>query len=197
MQEIEAKFLNINREEIIQRLLDIGAEVVFDERLLKRCAFSLATKIPGEWIRVRDEVDKITLTYKRVHTESIDGVELEIDSFENGILFLQKLGLIQTAYQETKRIRYFLKEDNVTFDIDTWPALNSWIEIESSSEQMVKKYAELLGFKWEDAMFGSADFVYAKIYNVTTDWINNHCPILTFNNIPKELKPENKKNTNE
>jgi hypothetical protein len=37
--------------------------------------------------------------------------------------------------------------------IDLWPGLNPFIEIESHSEENVKKYSELLGFDYSDGIF--------------------------------------------
>lgn len=191
-KEIEAKFININKLSVIRKLEELGAEKVFDERLLRRCVFNLPVVKKGAWARVRDEVEKVTMTYKRVTEQSLDGVEeveLVIDDFDNGRLFLRSIGLVEKAYQETKRIRY--KIDGVEFDIDTWPGLNSWLEIEASTNEDVKKYAKLLGFKWKDAMFGSADFVYEKVYKVDIDWINNKCAVLKFGELPPELQSSN------
>ena len=195
-KEIEAKFLNIDKDNVIKNLEKIGAVKIHDEKLLRRCVYSLPIKKEGAWARVRDEGDKITMTYKRVTSKSLDGVEeveITVDNFDRAREFLRSVGLIEKAYQETRRMRYYLKSENVEFDIDTWPALNTFIEIESDNEAAVKKYAKILGFNWEKAMFGSADFVYAKEYNVTEDWINNQCPLLAFNKLPKELLLNNKR----
>lgn len=195
-KEIEAKFININKDEIIQKLEKIGAKKAFDERLLRRYVYNLPIEKKGAWARVRDNGDKITMTYKRVVSESLDGVEeveIEVNDFDKARDFLRSIGLIEKSYQETKRIRYEIKELNIEFDIDTWPGLEPWIEIEADSEEKVKEYAELLGFKWEEAMFGSADIVYVKIFNVTQDWINNECAILSFSDLPFELTEENKR----
>ncbi|MCA9383952.1 CYTH domain-containing protein [Candidatus Dojkabacteria bacterium] len=191
-KEIEAKFINIDKPQIINKLEELGATKVFDERLLRRCVYNLPIEKFGAWARIRDEVDKVTMTYKRVLDQSLDGVEeieLVIDDFDNGRSFLKSIGLLEKAYQETKRIRYTL--GSIEFDIDTWPALNPWIEIEAATSEDVQKYAELLGFNWEDAMFGSADFVYERVYKIDADWINNQCPVLKFDELPPELQESN------
>lgn len=191
-KEIEAKFINIDKSQVVKQLEKLGAIKVFDERLLRRCVYKLPIEKEGAWARIRDEVDKITMTYKRVVNQSLDGVEeveLIIDDFDKGRSFLKSIGLLEKAYQESKRMRYVI--ESVEFDIDTWPALNPWIEIEAKTEEDVKKYAKLLGFKWEDAMFGSADLVYEKIYNIDADWINNRCPFLKFDDLPPELQESN------
>ncbi|PIZ46794.1 hypothetical protein CO180_02835 [candidate division WWE3 bacterium CG_4_9_14_3_um_filter_41_6] len=195
-KEIEAKFINISKGEIIKKLEEIGAEKVFDERLLRRCVYNLPIHKEGAWARVRDEVDKVTMTYKRVTQQSLDGVEeveVKVDSFDKAREFLRSVGLIEKAYQETKRLRYVIKDVDVEFDVDTWPGLNPWIEIEADTEDKVKEYALKLGFVWSDAMFGSADFVYTKVFNITESWINNECPILSFEKLPIELTEQNKR----
>ncbi|WKZ27474.1 MAG: CYTH domain-containing protein [Candidatus Dojkabacteria bacterium] len=197
-KEIEAKFININKEDIIKKLENIGAVKVFDERLLRRCTYDLPIAKSGAWARVRDEVDKITMTYKRVVSQSLDGVEeveVEVDNFDKAREYLRSVGLVEKAYQETKRIRYVIKDLDIEFDIDTWPGLEPWIEIEADTEEKVKEYASLLGFNWKEAMFGSADFVYAKIFKITEDWINNQCALLSFAELPFELTEENKRNS--
>ncbi len=197
MTEIEAKFININKKEIIAKLEKLGAQKVFDERLLRRCVYELPNTSENAWARVRDEVDKVTMTYKNILTNKVDGVkeiELIIDSFEKGRDFLKALGLKERAYQESKRIRYNIPSENVEFDIDTWPGLEPWIEIEAKSEDTVRKYTKRLGFNWEDAMFGSADLVYEKIYNVSAHFITHECPVLKFGHLPKELSEDNLRN---
>lgn len=195
-KEIEAKFINIDKDQIIKALEGIGASKVYDERLLRRCVYSLPIEKPGAWARVRDEGDKITMSYKRVVNRSLNGVEeveLVVDDFNKAREFLCSVGLSEKAYQETKRLRYYIESENVEFDIDTWPGLNPFIEIEADNASKVRKYAEKLGFNWSEAMFGSADFVYAREYNVTEDWINNTCPLLAFDMLPKELSESNRR----
>ena len=193
-KEIEAKFININKAALIKKLKKIGAKKTFDERLLRRCVYHLPTRDKDAWARVRDEVDKITMTYKRITKQSVDGmqeVELVVDNFDNACEFLQSVGLTEKAYQETKRIRFVIESEKVEFDIDTWPALNPLLEIESDNKDVVKKYALILGFDWNDAMFGGADLVYEKRYKIDTNWINNKCPVLKFGELPKELQDSN------
>jgi adenylate cyclase, class 2 len=196
-KEIEAKFLNISKVELIKKLEDIGAQKAFDERILRRCVYNLPINNDNAWVRVRDEVDKITMSYKKISSFSLSGVEeieLTIDSFENARNFLKSVGLIEKAYQENKRLRYVLHEENVEFDIDTWPGLAPCLEIEADSETKVKHYADLLGFDWKDATFGSIDYIYEKIFDVTSDWVCNECPVLTFDNIPTQLTNSNLRN---
>jgi adenylate cyclase class 2 len=195
-KEIEAKFINISKVVMVKKLEEIGATKVFDERLLTRCAYNLPIHDKDAWVRVRDEVDKVTMSYKKESSQSLDGVEeieIVVDSFEKTRDFLKAVGLFEKAYQETKRMRYEIKDKGVVFDIDTWPGLEPWIEIEADNEEIVKEYALKLGFDWKDAMFGSAPLVYERIYNISSDFIKSKCPILSFDDLPFELSEQNKR----
>lgn len=195
-KEIEAKFLNIDKTEVISKLEAIGAVKIHDKILLRRCAYNLPNHIKNSWVRIRDGGNKVTMSFKRVKENSIHGmeeIEIIINDFEQGRNFLKAIGLREKAYQETLRIRYAIPTDNVEFDIDTWPALNPFIEIESIDEAVVERYAKALGFNWGDRVFGSVDTVYVLEYKITKNWIINLCPTLTFKEFPPQLLPDNKR----
>ena len=80
----------------------------------------------NEWFRIRQESDKITMTYKCIHNDSIDGVE-EHD-FDAAAQILEKTGLKNTSTQEN--YREIWKNDEIEICIDTWPGLAPYIEIE-------------------------------------------------------------------
>ena len=122
-KEIEAKFININKDDIILKLKQLGAELVYEERLLRRRVYDLSYPKAGAWARVRDEVDKITMTYKRVSdSSSIQGtyeVELVVNSFEDAASFLKACKVHESSYQENYREKW--SRGNVEVCIDTWP----------------------------------------------------------------------------
>ena len=147
--EIEAKFLDINPEEIRGKLKKLGARMVYPERLMRRKVFEHPTNKENDWIRVRDEGDKITLSYKKLFDRSLHGtkeVVVEISDFEKACDILQGAQLRFVSYQETKREKWELGGSEIT--IDTWPWIPTFVEIESASEEKVKEVAERLRFRW-------------------------------------------------
>ncbi len=79
--EYEATFLDINKKEIRKRLKDLGAKLVKPEFLQKRFNFippKILTKY--SWIRVRDEGDKITMSYKAIEGDKIEN-QKEIEKY--------------------------------------------------------------------------------------------------------------------
>jgi len=183
--EIEAQFLDINKDEIRKRLEEIGAELKKPEVLMKRTVF-----YTGEhsFARVRDEGDKIVMTYKNVSDDnSILGtkeVNVTVSDYEDAILFLQGCGLKAKAKQETKREVWVL--DGVEITIDTWPWIPTFMEIEGPSEEKVWSTAKALGYGKEQAKYGSVDTTYQHYYGIDTDVINQHTPEITFEMTPPE-----------
>ena len=188
--EIEAQFLDIDKDKMREKLKAVGAECKKPEVLMRRTVF-----YTGEhsFARVRDEgAGKIVMTYKNVFDDnSILGtkeVNVTIDDYENGILLLKSCGLKVKAEQESYREKWVLDlgEGEVEICIDTWPWIPTFIEIEGPSEKQVWEVAEKLGFDKSQAKFGSVDTTYQYYYGVDTDTVNLHTPEILFDMDPPE-----------
>lgn len=181
--EYEATFTNISKDEAHKMLTKSGASLVKKEFLQRRTVFNLpsGTDVPGGWVRVRDEGDKITLSLKIVDGKAIINQKeicLEVNDYHKTIDLLKAIGCQEKAYQETKRELW--KLDGVEITIDEWPFLEPFVEIEGESEAEVKKVSEKLGFIWVQAKFCAADTIYSEKYGLALDEINNHTPRIIF-----------------
>lgn len=180
--EFEAKFPDIKKQEIRQRLERAGAKLVRHEFLQKRVAFFPPVgEVDGRWLRVRDEGDKITMSFKIVSGANIEDqkeVCLTVNDFETTRNFLINIGCKEKAYQETKRELWNL--DGLDITIDEWPFIHPFIEIEGKSEEEVKKASEELGFKWQDAIFGGAALMVQREYDIPRQVINDETPRIVF-----------------
>jgi len=173
--EYEAKFVNINKNLIRKKLQNIGAELFKPEFLQKRIAFDLPDgyKRKGAWARVRDEGDKITMSFKSVDGDKIHNQKeicLKVNNFEEAENFLNAIGCKAKSYQENKREIWNL--DDVEITIDEWPFLDPFIEIEGESEDKVKSVAEKLEFDYSKAIFGATDVLVNIKYGIPLDVIN-------------------------
>ena len=186
MEEIEVKFLNIDVEEIEKKLKDIGAEKVF-EKLYKRKTFDypdFRLDKKGSWIRLRHEGDEITLAFKqrlgigKDNDEGMEEIEFVVSDFEQAEHFLLSIGLIRKGYQENKRIRYQL--GNIEFDIDSWPKLNPYLEIETPSWEEIDKAISLLGLDPKEKRIFSTN----QIYELEGINLNEYIEV-TFNKMTK------------
>ncbi|MFH1968486.1 MAG: CYTH domain-containing protein [bacterium] len=181
--EYEATFLDINKDEMRETLEKAGAKLVKPEFMQKRVVFNLPAGHNKEhvWLRVRDEQDKITMSYKETGTKKIEDqkeISLVINDFESGAEFLKLIGCERKAYQETKREIWEL--DDVEICIDTWPFLEPFVEVEGKSEKEVKAVSEKLGFDYSKALFCATTQIYSKKYNIPFEVINNGIPKITF-----------------
>lgn len=181
--EYEATFPNINKNSLRIRLKKAGAKLIRQEFMQKRIVFHLPKghEIKGGWIRVRDEGDKITMSLKAVNGEKIEDqkeVCLKVDSFDQAVLFLESIGCVKKAYQESKRELWML--DNVEITLDEWPFLEPYLEIEGKSETVVEHAAKKLGLDYAQAIFGAVDTLYSQKYNLSSDIISNHTPLIIF-----------------
>lgn len=168
MEEIEVKFLNVHKPELEKKLEEVGARKV-GEYFYKRQVFDypdLSLDKKGAWIRLRDEGDQIMLSYKqRLGMQGTSGndagmkeIEFEVKDFEKTALFLYELGLANKFYFENKRTRY--EKDGVEFDIDEWPLLEPYLEIEAESWEKIDAAIALLGFDKADAKKFSTTQIY-------------------------------------
>ncbi len=182
--EYEATFPEVNKAVIRERLLWVGAELVKPEFLQKRVVFHFPTghEIPGGWLRVRDEGDKITMSIKVVDGDRIaDQKEqlLDVSDFESAVNMLLLLGCTEKSYQETKRELWKIDDTEVT--IDEWPFLEPFVEVEGQSEDLVRSVSLKLGFDYAQAIFGAVDVLYIRQYpHLTAERINNQTPFIVF-----------------
>ncbi len=183
--EIEAQFLDIDKDIVRAKLREIDAKLEKPEVLMRRVVF-----YTGEhsFARVRDEGDKIVMTYKNVSDDhSILGtkeVNIEVNSYDDAILFLKGCGLKIKAHQETKREIWKIGE--VEICIDTWPWIPTFVEVEGPTETSVWETARKLGLSKDQAKFGSVDTTYQHYYGVEPDIVNLHTPEILFDMEPPE-----------
>ncbi len=193
--EIEAKFPDIDPISLRSKLKQLGAIQKHPEILMRRKTFkdnAQNFKKRGEWIRVRDEGKKITMSYKRVEDRTLHGtkeITVVVDDFNRACDFLIASGMRVMSYQETKRETWNYNDVEIT--IDTWPWVPSFLEIEGPTEDLVKKVAFDLGFDWNKAMHGSVEPIYQMHYDVTEEEIDQWESI-TFIPVPEWLEKKRK-----
>lgn len=172
MEEIEVKFLDINVDEIQDKLLSIGAEKV-GETLSEIVCFDYPDyrlKSINAWVRLRSEFGKTTLAYKErlgvssqdssVRDDGMKEIEINVSDFEQTRNFLKNIGMIEKFEEERKRIRWV--KDDVEFDIDIWPLTPAYLEIESDSIDKVKNASQELGLNYDEHIVCSAHNVFLK-----------------------------------
>ena len=163
--EFELKVLDVDVEVVKAKLEGLGAELVaiFNQ---KRFTYDINPKTKDKWIRLRSDGRQTTLCFKSIESDKIDGtkeVEFEVPNFEAANEFLECIGIPSKQYQENRRTRYLL--DGVEIDIDEWPLIPPYIEIEANNEQEVLQMVKKLGLENEKVTSANTQDVY-KMYGI-------------------------------
>ena len=161
--EIEVKVLNINPEDIRQRLKKIGA--LHKETVLQRNQMydypdhRLYETQDGSYVRLRQIINlansksKGLLTHKKTISRQKYKIAEEIESSVGDLkamdTFLKEMGLIQTRLDEKVRESYSYK--NICIEIDEWAGMPPYLEVEGQSEADVEIGLKALGFKLEES----------------------------------------------
>ncbi len=153
MEEFEIKFLEVDVPELEKKLLEIGA-VKTGEYDYSRALFDYSdTRLNKNhsWVRLRTDGNHTTLTFKSSGKFDKDNsdvamqeIETTVDSYDKTSEILKNIGLEIMREEKNKRVRY--KKGKVVFDIDLWPQIPPYIEIEAESFEEARKAAAELGF---------------------------------------------------
>lgn len=167
--ELEVKFLDIDIEDMRHRLKNAGASLEQPMRLMRRVLIEQPQHAAeNAFLRIRDEGDKVTLTFKRRDEEhptkmdSVKEIEVTVSDFDKTVEIFKEAGWPYLTYQETKRETWHVGDSEVV--IDVWPWLAPMIEIEGPTEADVRATAETLGLDWRNAFYGHIDDAYVQHY---------------------------------
>ena len=177
--EYEIRVLEIDTEQVVNTLDKLGAKKL-GEYNQRRYVYDLKPVQDGKWIRLRTNGQKTTLAYKDIVSNTIDGtkeVEFIVDYFDNANEFLNKIGFNARSYQENKRIQY--KLEDVEIDIDSWPMIPTYLEIEGNDEVSVNNMINKLNLEKQKITTLNCDDIYRNFYNIDISKIK----LLRFNNI--------------
>lgn len=186
-KEIEAKFLSTDHAAMRAKLYGLGATCTHPMRVMRRAILDYPDRRlqsgRDAFVRVRDEGDKITLTYKASIERQFGGateIELTVDNYAKAIALLEALGLVVNAEQETRRETWHFGAAEIV--LDEWPWLDPFIEIEAASKAVVRRTAARLGLDWANAVFGTITTAYRAQYpDITADEHISHIPVIAFN----------------
>ena len=188
--EIEVKFINITIDAIQQRLLAAGAVCEQPMRLMRRALMETPDMAAKDaFLRLRDEGNKVTLTYKqhlKTGIEAANEIETTVDDFDTTKALLEASGMIFHTYQESRRETWKLRDVEVV--IDVWPWMPPYIEIEGDNEASIREAAATLGFSWDEAVFGGVDVVYRMVYPAMSVRGVIDIPLVRFDDpVPQEF----------
>jgi adenylate cyclase class 2 len=168
--EFEAKVIEVNKEELEKKILQLGGSKV-GKVIMKRYVYDIDPKRRGHWIRLRDDGKQTTLTVKKIHHDGISGTEEEevmVEDFQRTHALLELMGYIPSAYQENERTSFLFNDSRL--EIDHWPMIPPYLEIEADSQERVLETARQLGFTEKQLTGENTVKIYAR-YGINVDEI--------------------------
>lgn len=194
--ETEVRFLDVDYDDLRRKLRSLGAQQEYPMKSMKRVIIDYPDqrmqKEQGGWafIRLRDEGDKVLLTYKLFSEDKKTGaheIEVEVSSYDKTIELFEAIGLKVISEQHTKRELWQL--DGCDISLDQWPWLPPMVEIEGPNEVRLQQVAKKLGLDWNTFIPGNSVVAYRKMYpGMGPNDSVREIAKLTFDEMPQWLK---------
>lgn len=155
-KEIEVKILEIDVVKIEKRLVELGAQKVFDGEIVAT-AFDFPDKRLSKQeilVRLRKKGEKVEFTVKKLlntdQAKISEENEVEVSNYEAMEKTLFGIGLLpKRGYPLSKhRVSYVLGD--IHLELDTFPQFPTFLEIEAPSIELIHKTAQDLGFSVSD-----------------------------------------------
>jgi len=153
LKEIEVKILEIDVKKTGKKLKEMGAEKIFSGELVNTY-FDFPDKRlekEGKILRLRKKRNKVILTYKKMINQEkakvMDEYELEVQDFELLKAIFKELNL--NPIYEFKKHRTSYELNKTHFEIDKYPAIPAFLEIEAPNLKTINEMVSELGFSTE------------------------------------------------
>jgi len=162
------KFLDIDPEVLERNLLALGGKRIYD-RIFRDRVFDFPDwrlQAKTSWVRLRDKGDRVTLSFKDAsktggaNNFGMEEIEVVVSDFDKTSELFKRIGLIEKFNEEKNRVHFEL--DGIDIDIDTWPLIPPYVEIEGKNWGEVRKMADRLGLDWEKRETTGAMGIYRK-----------------------------------
>lgn len=160
MEEIEAKILEVDGNQVGLTLSGLGAKKVFDDEMetfffdFEPRSIAKAKNV----LRLRREGPQVVLTFKDVLSNQAAKIANEysvaVSSLEKTQKILECLGLHVVGSMQKHRVSYQLGE--VHFDLDRYRGdyafIPEFLEIEAPNIELIHQFAQTLGFSAKDCL---------------------------------------------
>ena len=120
-----------------------------------------------KWIRLRQDGEKVEITIKYIYSnkanyqiDDVKEVEINTDNFEVANKLIEEMGYYRKKLAEKKRDSYSYQSMDI--EIDEWPLLEPYIEIEGNNIDKIYELANLLGYSKEQTRVMNTEDVYLE-----------------------------------
>ena len=163
MNEIEAKIIEIDPEEVDRKVMENGGRKVFEGRIETIFYDFPDGRMEEKGVmRLRKSPGKAFITQKkdvsREGAKEMEELEVTIDSFEQADRILKGLGLEVVRKSSKKRTKYELKDAEVV--VDSYSGIPPLLEVEAESREKIEDILETLGYSMEESVSWDASEVF-------------------------------------
>lgn len=153
--EIEAKVLEIDEEELTEKLRNIDAEKVFDSHIKSELYDFPDGRIEEDGVlRLRTREDKSFVTRKQKvafdDAKEMHEIEFDVDDPEEFREFMKSIGAEKVREGDKHRIKWV--KDDVEFVIDKIPGIPCFLEVEAPNREKMNEAFRELGFSMEETV---------------------------------------------
>jgi len=120
-----------------------------------------------KWIRLRQNKGKVELTIKYIYNvnkdyniDDVKEIEINVSNFETANKLIEEMGYYHKKLVEKKRTSYIIGDTKI--EIDEWPLIPPYIEIEGKDEKTIYEIAQALGYKKEETRIMNTEDVYLE-----------------------------------
>lgn len=181
LKQVILEYMDLEDERVLGKIYDLLGVKDFDElfaksdeefiKLIDGCPL-LEERIsdyrinPNKWIRLRQSNDKVELTVKNIYNKSdtsfqkVKEYEVSTSSFEETNLLLESIGLVRRNYQEKRRHSFEYK--SASLELDEWPMLEPYLEIECDDLNVISELVKLLGLEDNEMVSLNTEVLYKR-----------------------------------
>jgi len=166
------RFLEIDEAALKDKLRSLGAVDHQEDFLREMIFYDQALHwqtAERKFVRIRQTQKGTFVTFKHNEEDSATGtkeIEFKVDSSETEKVknFLEEIGLVMFREQEKKRHSFDLQ--GVLVELDTWPEIPTYVELEGPSEEALKQTAAALGLDWANVVFDPPRYLIEQRYHI-------------------------------
>jgi adenylate cyclase, class 2 len=170
MDEIELKFLNVNVEEIKDKLIKLGAELKFGAHTESFPFWAdgfHSSNSNMKFLRIRKINDDVKITFKAPAKDSImtnrEEIEISVDNYEQAIKLVENLGFEKGKVFRKHREHYEL--GNIHFELDTLENIPTYLEVETHNEEDMRNICSKLGLNMSNGKKGTIVEILPEMFN--------------------------------
>lgn len=160
--EVEHKVLGVDPEAVAEAMKAIGAKKVYDDTRIITYFDHLGNSLreAGEGVKLTEESKlKLEHTRKAANGQS-DTVKLFVSRKEEAVEFLKRLDLAPVTKVKARRISYEL--DEIDFDIDCFPGIPPFMEIDMADTKVeLKELLNKLGLAEKEVIVATTPEIFA------------------------------------